>query len=170
MKPWKAIVAALVLFLAGFASGTIAAQLYRLKRPRPPIPTAPTGHALQGLGQRIDVLRRLTARLNLTPAQRENIDRAIRESQERLRLMWQPIEPAAKEEVRQLRRRIAAELRPEQRERFESLLRERPPRTSADPLPTRRRSDNPNRTPVPTAQPASPVPPGDPREADPERR
>jgi hypothetical protein len=127
-----AILAAVVLFLAGLGSGATAAHLYRVRKAHRSPPPAVANPTLPAYGQRVDLLRRLTARLDLDPEQRNRIDHAIRESQERLRKLWEPVEPAAKEEVRLLRRRIEAELRPNQRERFESLLRDRPSRSPGD--------------------------------------
>jgi hypothetical protein len=133
-----AILAAAVLFLAGLGSGATASHLYRLKKARRTAPAAAPGPVLPAFGQRVELLRRLTARLNLTPDQRERIDQAIHESQDRLRALWEPIEPVAKEEVRRLRRRIEAELRPNQRERFESMLKERAARPPSEGPPWKR--------------------------------
>ena len=134
MKVWKVILAALVLFLAGLVSGALAQQLYLAKTRRPAI-AFPGGPPAPWLRQRVEFMHRLGNRLSLTPEQRARIDALVLESQQRLRILWAPVEPEAKEELHRLRRRIAAELRPEQRAKFETLLRERFPRRPAEASP-----------------------------------
>jgi len=138
VKPWKVIAAALVIFLAGMASGAFAAHLYRAKT-RHTAHTGPGGMpATPPLAQRYDFLRRLGERLNLSQAQREHIDGLIGESQNRMRDLWKPVESPAREELRRLRKAIEAELTPDQRRRYETLQKPRTNRV-ADPASGRRR-------------------------------
>jgi hypothetical protein len=152
VRPWKAILAALIIFLAGAVSGGVGIPLYRAKaaksaRLRRTI-ELPAPPALQ----RIEFLRRTGAKLDLTPEQQEHIDRHLQQAQQRIRKLWEPVAPEAQEELRQLRRQIREELRPAQRERFDQLLRERQARPAAD-TPERRRPETQNGGPVRKEQP-----------------
>lgn len=166
MKPWKAILAAVVIFLAGMTSGAMAAHLYRIKGRRPAPPNVPANPPpMRSMGQRIEFMRRLGDKLALTPEQRERIDRHLHKCQQNLRELWEPLEPIATEEMDLLRQRMESELRPDQRERFEALLKERPARGAGESLNWRRHegSNNPPahfRKP-PSEPPAAtdPVPP-----------
>lgn len=118
MKPWKAIAAALALFMAGAFCGVMTEQLVAQHSRRKPI----TPDLVGPLGQRVAMVRRLEKRLDLTPEQRTRVEVLIRESQQRLRDMWDPIAPRAEEELRHLYRGIELELTPPQRAQFKTLL------------------------------------------------
>lgn len=137
MNPWKAIVAALVIFLAGMTSGAFAAHLYRAKTRHGPRVVSPGDPVTPPIAQRYDFLRRLGERLDLSATQRQRIDQLILESQQRMRELWKPVESPAREELRRLRKAIEAELTPEQRLRYEALHKSRTNRV-ADPTPARR--------------------------------
>lgn len=77
------------------------------------------------MGQRVEFMRRLSERLHLSPEQREQIDRQISESQQRLRALWEPVEPQAREELKALRKRIEETLPPDQRAEFQRIMAER---------------------------------------------
>jgi hypothetical protein len=72
--------------------------------------------------QRLEVLRHLEDSLPLDPVQRERIRALVHESDQRIRREWDPVYPRIQGELRDLRRRIAAELRPEQRAKLDALL------------------------------------------------
>ena len=134
MKPWKAIAAALALFVAGVLCGVMTEQLVaHHNNRRKPI----TPELVGPLGQRVAMMRRLENRLDLTPEQRTRIEVLIRESQQRLRDMWDPIAPRAEEELRHLHRGIELELTPPQRAQFKTLLSQpsRGPRTPGSSRP-----------------------------------
>ena len=78
----------------------------------------------------MDLLRRLEHRLGLTEEQREKINVLVQESQDRMRALWEPVAPKARAEFERLHELIAAELTPEQREKYEALLKERPSKSS----------------------------------------
>jgi Spy/CpxP family protein refolding chaperone len=124
VKPWKAILAVIVIFLAGAFSGAMAAHLYRAKVYGNA--TAAGGPPIPSLGQRIEFMRRLSDRLSLTPEQRQQVDRLISDSERRLRELWEPVAPKAREEMHELRRQIDAVLQPDQRAQFEKLRKQRP--------------------------------------------
>jgi len=81
----------------------------------------PGGMRLPG-NQRLEVLRHLEDSLPLDPIQRERIRALVHESDQRIRREWDPVYPRIQGELRDLRRRIAAELRPEQRAKLDALL------------------------------------------------
>lgn len=140
MKPWKAILAAMIIFVAGLVSGAMATHLYRAKHRQASPPSAfPGGPPSPWMGYRMELLRRLGDRLKLTPEQRERIDRLVDESQRRLKTLWDPIAPKAHEEMRVLRQQIDAELTAEQREAFDKLMREKATRSSGEPGAWKRR-------------------------------
>ena len=75
--------------------------------------------------QRFEALKRLEDQIQLAPDQKERIRTLVRESEQRIRSDWEPVVPRIQTEIRDLRRQIAAELNPEQRERFDQLLERR---------------------------------------------
>jgi len=90
--------------------------------------------------QRFEALRRLEDQIQLAPEQRDRIRLLIRDSEQRIRSDWEPLVPRIQAEIRELRRKISAELTPEQRERFDALLERR------EPNPTLREVKGPRRT------------------------
>lgn len=139
MSAWKAIVAALVIFFAGAVSGAMAARLYLSKSVRQPPPPFPGGPHMPSTSQRMEFLRRIGSKLDLTPQQQERINLLVNESQQRMKALWEPVAPQAQEEMRQLRKKIEAELTSEQRERYDKLLKERPFRKPGEQPSSRRR-------------------------------
>lgn len=126
MKKANLILAALVIFIAGMTGGVALSDLrwknrVRKERERRDLVSSP-------LGYRLEFLRRVQRELNLTPDQQARIEDHIRRSQDRFRTLWQPVAPEVRSEMEEVRSRIRAELTPEQRERFDRMLRERPRR------------------------------------------
>ena len=74
---------------------------------------------------RVEVLKRLVGELDLTVEQRTKADSLLKESQDRLRKLLKPLQPEASRELKELRLRLADELTPEQRLKFDRLLAER---------------------------------------------
>lgn len=132
MKNWKLILATLVIFGAGVLSGTLGNQLYLQKKQAPKSGFGPGGPG----PERFDFIRRWSDRLDLTTEQRDKIDRLVRESQERVRTLWDPVGPKIQEEMRAVRTQIEAVLTPEQRTKFAEMSKDRfrrgsPPSTDA---------------------------------------
>ena len=75
--------------------------------------------------QRLEFLRRAQRDLDLTPEQRQRIEGYVKDSQEQIRRLWEPLAPRAKAEMDDLRQRIRGELSEVQRERFDQALAER---------------------------------------------
>ena len=115
MKPWKVILATLVIFVAGMVTGGLATK--RLQ-PEPAAIKAPPSL------QRFDLLRRMEKRLDLTAQQQERIGQIVHESQERTKKAWEQVRPLIREEFQRVQDRIRGELTPEQSKKFDKLLTE----------------------------------------------
>lgn len=100
--------------------------------------------------RRMEFLLRATRELNLSPEQRVRIEQHIRESQERIRRLWDSIQPQLRREMAEARERIQQELTPEQRRAFDRLLRRETGRRAGEPEP------------VPPARPPGPRPRAEP--------
>jgi Spy/CpxP family protein refolding chaperone len=129
MNAWKAILAAMVIFIAGTVTGGLMVKLHENRsRLHPPAMVTAAGPTM-----RLEFLKRIERQLNLTSAQRERIEAILRESQERMKALWEPIAPQANAEFQQVRERILAELSPEQKAQFEELSKMRGPRNREAP-------------------------------------
>jgi len=114
VKSWKVILATLVIFGAGFVTGTLAAKRVQASPPDRP----------GSIHQRVEFMRRMEKRLDLTPVQRERIEAILSESQERTRKLWEQVGPKMKEEFQQTSKRISEELTAQQKIKFDELLQE----------------------------------------------
>lgn len=128
---------------AAAPSGTLEQNAER----NPPVPSLPPDNRRKDRsangprppgGQRMEVLRHLEDSLTLDPAQRDRIRALVQQSDERIRREWDPVYPRIQGELRDLRRRVAAELRPEQRSRLDALLDRRNNRRTSDAAPALR--------------------------------
>ena len=72
---------------------------------------------------RFEFLRRVQRDLDLTPEQRERIDKLLRESQERTREIMEPVAPQFHAEVQRAKEEFRAVLTPVQQQRFDDLVR-----------------------------------------------
>ena len=123
MKNWKVILATLLIFVTGMVTGAVTVK--RLQSP----PRSP------GPVQRVEFLRRIERRLDLTPSQRERIDKILSQSQERTAKLWEQIAPKMHEEFASVRKQILDELDSKQQAKFEELLKKsRPRRSPAEPF------------------------------------
>jgi Spy/CpxP family protein refolding chaperone len=108
---WRIILATVVIFLAGAATGGIVVRTYAPKIVKrmhisPPLPI--------GQDRRDEYLAKLDRELQLTPDQRVQVAAILSESQTRMKELWEPVEPQVKEEYRRTRREISEVLTPEQ--------------------------------------------------------
>ncbi len=143
MNTWKVILATVVIFSAGVFTGGLLVK--QTSKPEP-LPSPQFG--------RIEMLRRLSRPLSLTPEQNEQLDTIMRESQERTKVFWELLEPELRGEFRKTREEIREVLTPEQRKRFDDLLKQRqrrPGMMSPTNAPRRWPSD-----PPPAARPSAP--------------
>jgi len=155
VKIWKVILAAVVIFSAGAVTGGLTVKL-KSQAPRNISRTYPSPSSARPRG---DLADRMQKELNLTPAQREDIDRILRESKERTKKIWE----SAHDESRNLRNNIRGVLTPEQRAPFEEVFKPRGPFRSGDGKPKEegRKSDertNSSSNSNPASQSASPMP------------
>ena len=73
---------------------------------------------------RIEFLRRMERELELTPGQREPIDRILKEGQERTKKIMDTVEPRRREEFRRIVEEFRTVLTPEQRKRLDALIKQ----------------------------------------------
>lgn len=133
MSAWKVILATLLIFGSGFVTGALLVQRGNSARPlasSPVVSSEPPAPAPWPL--RADFLRRIEKQLDLTPQQHARIQKIMRDSQERTKPLWEDIGPQLREELKQVREQIQAELSPEQQEKFQELFKPRPPRKPDD--------------------------------------
>jgi Spy/CpxP family protein refolding chaperone len=124
VNTWKVIFATVIIFGAGVVTGGL---LVKYSVQTPSRPHGPANRAVQPIsagGIRIDFLRRVERELNLTADQREQIDKVITASQERSKKLMEPIQPKIREELQQTREQFRAILNPEQKIRFDELLKQ----------------------------------------------
>jgi Spy/CpxP family protein refolding chaperone len=133
VKAWKPILAALVIFAAGVVTGGLTLDL---KRPPWNPRAGPRSDSIRKpyVSGRWDVQlreisKRMEERLDLTLDQRERITAIVRETQSRMKALWEDVAPKTREEMRQMRDKIRAELTPEQREKFEEIFKQRTERS-----------------------------------------
>lgn len=125
MNAWKVIFATIVIFGAGVVTGALVVRhSERAQAPvrlhNTPVPRLSPPFSAGGL--RLEFLRRAERELSLTPAQRERIDRIIKESQERTSKIMEPVAPDLRADLERTKDEFLEVLTPEQRTRFEELM------------------------------------------------
>jgi Spy/CpxP family protein refolding chaperone len=119
VNTWKVILATLVIFVAGVITGGLLVAHSEHLRPRRPLhPT--NAHPTQPMsagGVKLDFLRRIQRELDLTAEQQARVDQIISQGQERARGLMRDEVQKTKEEFREA-------LTPEQRTRFDELLKQ----------------------------------------------
>ena len=121
MKAFKVILATLVIFAAGAATG-----VFVVKRtiPKPTVlKSQPQPYPGEGMQERL--FERMKQDLNLTPAQVVRLEKIFGDSRDRLRILWGLLAPEWEAEKRETKEKIRAEMNPEQQQRFEELLKGR---------------------------------------------
>jgi Spy/CpxP family protein refolding chaperone len=131
VNTWKVILATLVIFVAGLVTGAVVVwhseRLFSNPSQHQTTPPHP-GPAVSTGGLRLDFLRRMQRDLNLSAAQNKEIDKLLKESQERSRIIMEPVAPQIREELARTREEFRKVLTPEQQARFEELLKHPPHR------------------------------------------
>lgn len=124
MNTWKVILATLVIYGAGILTGALV-----FKSPsRPPVAVSPTRALPAFPGSDIFQERffeRMKKDLDLTPEQNKHLQGIFRESRERMKTLWDIVSPEMQAELQAVREKIQHELTVPQREKFETLLKER---------------------------------------------
>ena len=154
MNTWKVILATLVIFGTGVFTGGLlvhhtsqtharAGRQTAARTPARPETAVrntnrvynPPGPLMPGL--RKDFLKNLDCELQLTTEQRTNIEKILCDGQECTKRLWDQIAPDMHQEWVRVRARIRAELTPEQRQRFDELMkRPRKPQAQQDQAPS----------------------------------
>jgi Spy/CpxP family protein refolding chaperone len=124
VKNWKLILAVLAIYGAGAASGIVVHIVGQRQShaPSDPVANMPAG---PGWSQRYEVLKKMEKQLDLSPTQHQHIADIIQESQDRMKALWDPIAPKAREEFQHTRELILNELTPAQRSKWEQLAKAR---------------------------------------------
>ena len=104
---WLVRAAALVIFLLGFAAGTLAPSAYR----------AWTRERVDGRGR--DGIERMSERLQLTPEQKAQVQQIFGETRTQLEALRKESEPRFEEIRRQADERLQKVLTPEQWQQFQ---------------------------------------------------
>ena len=125
MNPWKVILATMVIFGAGVITGALVVRydsaLYNSRPQRAGFGTRSVEFGSPG-GMRLEFLRRMQRDLDLTPEQRDRIDKVLKQSQERTRKIMQPVAPQLHQELEQAKTEFREILTPAQQTRFDELL------------------------------------------------
>lgn len=160
----------MIIFGTGVVTGGLLVNhSSRVKLPKPlrnealrPQPQLPNPEMVR----KIELMGRVQRELNLTPEQHERIEKIVSESQKRARGLWEGVAPQMRKELQEAREKIRSELTPEQKKRFEELMKQqqqqRPRRPDEPLLPDRRPRDQ--RGPIqPRNQPENAPMPNRPR-------
>ena len=122
MNTWKVILATMVIFGTGVITGGIVVdRVAQRSRPHHPPTNKPPGSPG---GTRVDFLRKAERELDLTPQQREQTEKVIAGSQERIKKMMEPVNPKIREELQRTREDFRAILTPEQKARFDEMVKQ----------------------------------------------
>lgn len=119
MTRWKVIFAALIIFVAGGVTGGAIVRAFPRTQPK-----KVTGQPAPFNGDhRRNYLQRLDKEVQLTPEQRAKIEKILADGQERMKKLWEPVAPKAKDEYKRTRQEISEILTPEQREKMKNMRR-----------------------------------------------
>ncbi len=131
MNTWKVILATMVIFAAGVLTGVA------IDRRTAPVPLRQPANPGRGEGQianrvipnliaqRANLIRNVQRQLDLDPEQRVRIEQIMRDSQLRTKPIVDRIAPDLREEFRFTTTAIRQVLAPDQRRRFDELMKPR---------------------------------------------
>jgi len=146
----------MVIFGTGVVTGGLLVRHAgpgRDRRPPRAISSAHPAPAVSAGVVRIEFLRRMERELALSPEQREPVDKVLKEGQERMKKLMETIEPRRREEYKRTLEEFRALLTPEQRQRFDALLKQQQrARDQRKAAPPRERSLS---SPPPASPPAA---------------
>ena len=130
MKPWKVILAAVLIFAAGAMAGTSltrrAPRAATNSRPMGTNQVSPPTAAPNFVVQRLEFLRQAERQLDLTPEQRAKVEQIMTDSRQRTRLVMEKLTPELRDELKRTTQAIRETLTgKEQREKFDRLMRNR---------------------------------------------
>jgi Spy/CpxP family protein refolding chaperone len=146
VSQWKVILAALVIFGSGVITGGLLVkntlpQKTSIKRKEPNAPTP-------WIAQRLEFHKRIEKELDLQPEQKQKIEQVFRESQDRMKPLWEKISPQLHEEIARVQDEIRTQLSPEQGKKFDELLKARPRKQEKTSDEKRRRKKETNSPPA----------------------
>ena len=127
MNSWRVILATMVIFGTGVVTGGLLVHHSERGRDRRPQRVGnavrPAQPSTAGV-MRLDFLRRMEQELDLTPQQREPIDRILKEGQDRTKKIMEMVEPRRREEFRKTIEEFRAVLTPAQRDRLDAIMKQ----------------------------------------------
>ena len=142
MNTWKAILAALVIFGAGFVTGNVLNRVSEHTKAVTPNPPRNPGHP-QGtipLDQlrRLELMGRVQKDLDLSSDQRARIEKIIGDGQDRIHELWDQVAPDIHDEYEDVKKKFCDVLTADQKKRFEDLMKQqlhphKPATTNAPP-------------------------------------
>lgn len=144
MNTWKAILAALVIFGAGFVTGNVLSRISDVSKTAPVAAASahnPT-HSQQTLPleqlRKVELMGRVQKDLDLTPDQRARIEKIIGDGQDHIRDLWNQVAPDIRDEYDDVKKKLCDVLTPQQKKRFDELMRQqlhphKPASTNAPP-------------------------------------
>jgi Spy/CpxP family protein refolding chaperone len=143
VKVWKVILATIVIFATGVVTGAL---LSKSNTPAPaPLPQQQPRPAAAPVPSWIvqeRFLQLMKRELTLTPEQVSKLESVFADSRERMQILMDLINPELQAEKREVADRIRAELTPEQRTRFEQLIKRQHKPDGTDRRRGERRSTN----------------------------
>jgi Spy/CpxP family protein refolding chaperone len=149
VNTWKAILAALVIFGAGFVTGNVLNRMSAASKIPPPAANAPRTSArssqqplsLEQL-RKVELMGRVQKELDLTPEQHARMDKVIEESQGRIRDLWEQVAPDIHDEYEDVQKKLCEELTPDQKKRFDELMKQRSHKSPSTNTPPQAVSDS----------------------------
>lgn len=119
MNRWKAILAAALIFVTGAGTGALIQRTAsRAAAPAPRDPRTPPSW-MEG---RPDFMGRLKRDLELSEDQARRIEVILQDGRKKNRQIWETVQPQLREEMKKARERIHAELNPDQRTRYDDIM------------------------------------------------
>jgi Spy/CpxP family protein refolding chaperone len=162
VNSWKVILATMFIFGTGVVTGGLLVQhAARIRAPHSQHPAAqprPPAQPASAGGARLEFLRRAQRELDLTPEQRERVDKILKESQERYRKLMEPISPQIRQELQQTKLEFREVLTPEQRARLDDLLKQQHQQQQQQHHPPGSKAEHPPGTVPPPTNPSSASP------------
>ena len=168
MNSWNVILATIVIFGAGVITGGLLVDHVKHQPqvrhvmepgPKPPMATSETNEMPGPLRAQIlnkQFVQQLNDELQLSEEQRKQIQKIISQGQQNTRDLWKLVGPQFQLIWRDTRGQIRQVLTPEQRKKFETLMREQhhPPSTNAPSAQSPASTNTPVQMPAPTNGPA----------------
>ena len=142
MNTWKAILAALVIFGAGFITGNVLNRVSEQSKAVTPTPPHNTAHSQPTLPldqlRRLELMGRVQKDLDLSPDQRARIEKIIGDGQDRIRDLWDQVAPDIHDEYEDVKKKFCEVLTPDQKKRFDDLIKQQlhPHKPAPTPAPT----------------------------------